>query len=273
MIILTCASDDTSKEGNHIYKNFSYKGLIQKTIIQAEKNGYTPVIFDLGLLGIGEPFFVQDKSFQEKGYYEKQLGNGYISKSLFKPEIVKICLSRYKDLVVYLDGDAQLMSNIDEIDTDDYDVGVTLRDASEIVTEWHQRYFEIVKYVNAGVIFFQNTSATKIFVENWIRLTQEVGNDQKALNTLTCPEEYPEAYSVIQLNGIRVKYFPCKKYNYYYFDEGLVPGIKIVHFKGLVRHIYPLNWKKKLLYMTLIPVKYKLLSLAKKIVLRFFKRN
>jgi hypothetical protein len=265
MIILTCANAEFSRWNDFVPKKFSYKGLILKTVAEAERNGYVPVVYDLGSLGIGKPFYINDKTFQEKGYYEQSPEKGYTSKALFKPEMVKSCLSQYNDLIVYLDGDAQLIDGIDEVNTDDYDIGVTLREPSELLSEWHQEHFEVVKYVNAGVIFFQNTEATKRFVDVWELLTRKVGNDQKALNELTCPEYYPKVYSVIRLNGVRVKFFPCRKYNYYYFDEGLVPGIKIYHFKGSIRHIYPINFKKKLFYMTLVRVKFIILFLMKKV--------
>jgi hypothetical protein len=265
MIILTGANADISRWGDVVSKTFSFKEVIQQTIAVAEKNGYIPVVYDLGSLGIGKPFYVKDKTFQEKGYYEKGPEKGYTSKALFKPEMVKFCLSEYNDLIVYLDGDAQLIDNIDEVNTDDYDVGVTLRAPSELSSEWHREHFEVVKYVNAGVIFFQNTEATKRFIDLWTVLTEKVGNDQKALNSLTCPEYYPKEYSIINLNGVRVKYFPCRKYNYYYFEEGLIPGAKVYHFKGSIRNVYPLDFKKRLFYMTFVRAKFFILFLMKKV--------
>ncbi len=268
MIILTCANSDKAIEGKDrlLYRNFSFKSVIQDTIEYAKKCNYTPVVYDLGSLGIGERYLVEDESFEATGYYSvgPQDGGGYRSKALFKPEIVKLCLGKYKDLVVYLDGDAQLCGNIDEIVSDDFDIGVTLRDISELESDWHKEHFDIVKYVNAGVIFFNPTPATYEFVDTWQKTTQEVGNDQKALNKLTCPDKYPEANSVHTINKVRVKYFPCKQYNYYYFKDGLVPNIKIMHFKGPVRHYYPFDWKKRLYCKTVIPVLNSLRSQKKR---------
>ena len=246
MIILTCANVDVApEEFGKWYSGFSFKSVILKTVKKAEEFGYIPVVYDLGSLGIGEPFHVDDQTFSSKGHYEKEIQKGYKSRSLFKPDVVGHCLSKYDDLVVYLDGDAQLCGKLDEIVTDDYDVGVTLRDPSEFESKWYRDHEGIVKFVNAGVIFFNPTKATKTFINTWQKLTQEVGNDQKALNKLTCPERCPEVNSVHILNGVRVKYFPGKQYNYYYFDEGFVSNIKIMHFKGTVRRFYPFgvrNW-------------------------------
>lgn len=260
MIILTCANIDKAGEKYDDefgvwYKDFSFKSVIQQTVRQAEKCGYIPVVYDLGQLGIGEPFHVSDETFAKKGYYTRQIKEGYKSRSLFKPEVVKFCLNKHKDFTVYLDGDAQLIDCIDEILTNDYDIGVTLRKPSELETEWHKRLFEIAKYVNAGVIFFNPTPATFGFIDEWEKKTHEVGNDQMALNQLVCPEEYPQANSILTVNGIRIKFFPCEQYNYWYFDEGLEKNIKILHFKGLYRKYFPFDWKKRLYCRMVVPIK------------------
>ncbi len=266
MIILTGANTELAKDDSgKIFKGFSFKEIIQNTVKNAEKHGYTPVVYDLGSLGIGEPFHVDDESFATKGYYEKEVRVGYKSKSLFKPEMIKQCINTYNDFTVYLDGDAQLYDSIDEVTNDDYDVGVTVRDFSELDSEWYRSHYEIVKYVNAGVIFLRPTNATKKFIDNWIEMTKKYGNDQQALNHLVCTDEYPEINGIASLNGVRVKYFPAKKYNFYYFEEGLAPDIKIYHFKGDVRYFYPFDWKKRLYCMTFMSVKNKIRILVKKL--------
>lgn len=265
MIILTGANIDVGKESHgKWYEGFSFKSVIQDTARKAEELGYKPVIYDLGSLGLGEPYKVVDESFTAKGYYEKEVLKGYKSRSLFKPDMVKHCMARHRDLIVYLDGDAQLVDSIDEVNTDDYDVGVTLRDESEFVSQWYREHFKIAKYVNAGVIFFNSTSSASHFINSWQQLTHHIGNDQAALNELTSPSYYPEPGSVEIINDVRIKYFPCKQYNFYYFDEGLVPHIKIMHFKGLVRHFYPFDWKKRWYCSTVIPVMNKVRQLRNK---------
>lgn len=256
MIILTGANTDKAKtDSGQVYKNFSYRGVIQKTVDKAVELGYTPVVYDLGELGIGTPFTVEDSSFNKKGYYEEEVIKGYKSKSLFKPKMVKTCMDKHNELTVYLDGDAQLCGSLDEVEGDDYDVGVTLRDSHELESEWHQQHMEIVKYVNAGVIFFNATPATKSFIDTWQKCTEEMGNDQMALNKLTCPDYYPEIYSILTINGVRIKYFPGNHFNYYYFDEKFEPDVRVMHFKGSVRHFYPFNTTKRLYCTYLIPVK------------------
>jgi len=78
MIILICANADQAKDHfGEIYKGFSSKIIIQETARNAEKCGYTHVVYDLYSLGIGEPFHVDDESFATKGYYEKEVQVGY----------------------------------------------------------------------------------------------------------------------------------------------------------------------------------------------------
>jgi hypothetical protein len=264
MIILTGANSDLARLDTGAVRDdikFRFSSVIRKTIKKAEEFGYTAQVYDLGTLGMGKPFRVEDQTFVEKGHYEREVVKGYKSKSLFKPAMVKACLKEHQDLTVYMDGDAELRDCIDEIDSGDYDIGVTLRDKLELEGEWYEEHMDIVKYVNAGVIFFNATPATTRFLDEWEQLTEEVGNDQMALNRLTCPDDYPEIGSVEILNGVRVKYFSCLRYNYYYFDEKYPSGVKIMHFKGTVRHLYPFDWKTRLYCLFIVPLK----NLARKV--------
>ncbi|MFT6906810.1 MAG: hypothetical protein ACJAS1_003482 [Oleiphilaceae bacterium] len=259
MIILTAGHSpkNAPKEAN---KKFSFKSVIEKTVENSHKFGYKPVVYDLGNLGIGEPYSVQDDNFTNEGFY-KEVKKGYQSKSLFKPEIVEDCLKKHQDFTVYVDGDAVLHDKIDEVVSDDYDIGVTLRRPSELQGAWYDEYSDIAKFLNAGVIFFNPTPATLKFVEMWKHKTYEVENDQKALNLLACEDDYPEINSISVINGVRIKYFPGDQYNYYYFNEGLVPNIKIMHFKGNVRNFYPFDFLKNAYCKLVAPVEYKIRSL------------
>jgi hypothetical protein len=262
MIILTAAnsalpSDDQIRKN----PNFSFRSIIEKTVAKAIECGYTPVVYDLGGLGIGEKFVVEDESFAKEGFY-KEVRKGYKSKSLFKPDLVKHCLETHKEFTVYVDGDAQLCDNIDEV-LGDYDVGVTLRRPSELKSDWYEDYGDIAGYVNAGVIFFNATPGALKFVDAWLETTIEVGNDQKALNKLVSPDKFPEVNSILTLNNTRIKFFPANQYNYYYFMEGLEPNIKIMHFKGDVRHYYPFDKKKRFFCSTIIPILNKIKPIIK----------
>jgi hypothetical protein len=242
MIIVTCANNDVAK--GHFQDEFRFSKVISTTARNAERFGYGVEIYDLGDLGMGTPFRVEDEYFLTHGYYEREAISGYKSKSLFKPALMKKCLTKNKQLTAYLDGDAELRRPIDGVISDDYDIGVTLRDRSEMETEWYEEHQAIVKYVNAGVIFFNYTEAALDFIDRWEKLTDEVGNDQMALNKLACPTELPEPGSIHVVDNVRVKFFPCVQYNYYYFYELFPWRARIMHFKGSIRYCYPFTWSK-----------------------------
>lgn len=263
MIILTAANVSEKEEAKGANNKFSFRSIIRQNIARADDFGYKTVVYDLGNLGIGEPFCIEDETFKSKGYYTEIKG-GYRSKSLFKPDVVKYCLERHKDFTVYLDGDALLYDRIDEVVSADYDIGVTLRRVTEIEDEWHKENMDIVKYVNAGVIFFNPTERTLRFIDIWKETTIEVKNDQMALNKLVCPEKYPDVNSIHTINGVRIKFFSGDQYNFYYFDESLSPNMKILHFKGPIRRFYPFDWKMRLYCMTIIPVINNIKAMAKK---------
>jgi hypothetical protein len=252
MIIFTCANSEVAiRNDGKAYKNFSFRSVIQDTVTKAKELGYTPVVYDMGNLGVGERFIL----------------NNVTTNALFKPLIVKHCMETNEgDIFVYIDGDAQLCNAIDEVTEGDYDIGVTLRAFSEINNEWHRQNFEWTKFLNAGVMIFKRTEATKQFIDIWHKLTEKVGDDQVALNKLACPNEYPEAGSTLEIGGVRFKFFPCQQYNYYYFEDNLEDNIKILHFKGIVRHFYPFNWRKRLYCKIVVPARNRTKEILKKIL-------
>lgn len=258
MIIVTCANTDVAKDhsGNPKHEDrFRFSKVISATARNAKRFGYGVEIYDLGELGMGTPYRVEDKHFVEMGHYKREAIGGYKSKSLFKPALMKECLTKNRRRTAYLDGDAELRRPIDGVISDDYDVGVTLRDRSEMETEWYQEHEKIVKYLNAGVIFFNHTDAAFDFIDRWEKLTEDVGNDQMALNQLACPDQYPEPNSVHVIDNVRIKYFPCVEYNYYYFYQLLPSSACIMHFKGDVRSYYPFTWPKYWASMIYVPFK------------------
>lgn len=261
MLIVTAANSigDSWTKGSH----FSFKKVIQHTARQAQEFGYDIAIYDLGSLGIGEPFYVDDPTFQAEGYY-KQIGPRYRSRSLFKPDILLHSLRKRRDNMVYLDADALLYDRLDEVFDDEFDVGVTVRARFEMQGAWYREHFEIAKFLNAGVIFFRPTAAAETFLGRWKKATEELGNDQKALNSLACRDSLPPLYSVDEIDGVRIKYFPTTRYNYYYFERGfpLFSRVSVLHFKGEVRKFYPFTLRKKLRCRFLSPVAHRAGTLA-----------
>ncbi|PLX79997.1 MAG: hypothetical protein C0616_09435 [Desulfuromonas sp.] len=264
MVILTAATSEV--DGKQIsgkqHTSFSFKSVIQSTVKNAETYGYKTVVYDLNNLGIGQYYDVKNEYFLSNGHYKREVVTGHKTRALFKPEIVKKCLTENNDLVVYLDGDAQLNGNIDDINSGDYDIGVTLREPIEIFYQKKHGFESVNGFVNAGVLFFNNTENSMKFVDKWILLTRELGNDQLALNQLLPRKTYPKKFSTIKIDGIKIKYFPARTYNYYYFKNIPYFGAKIFHFKSDVRTFYPFNfWKKfkNLFFHTPVGIVIKLL--------------
>ncbi len=214
--------------------------------------GYRSLVYDLGGLDghpggripfdyrrIAEPILV--RSFRDRGFYQ-EIQPGWRTRALHKPFIVADCLERGEDLVTYLDGDAILLSRIDEVRSGDYDLGLVTRPDGE--TTGHP---EMTGLVNAGVMFFANTAATRGFVESWIHSTRLLRNDQLALNALLfqetdCWQPLPEeggwrfagdeAPETLSIDGLTVRLFD-PSYNSYLFP--LPATAKIAHFKGKER--------------------------------------
>jgi len=156
-----------------------------------------------------------------------------------KPFCLLDCLERCQSRLVYLDGDAFLVSRIDDLLQDDFDVGVTLRRPDEIVNERNR-----CQVLNAGVLFFNGTvDRTEAFLSGWIRRmnsTYEYLAEQTALTRIieeACPGIFESCYNrgVIELQQKRasVVVLPCERYNFNWIEEGVdTEKTSIVHFKG-----------------------------------------
>ena len=175
---------------------------------QCDKLGYTLQVFDLGGLGYGEPATVTDENFQNHGWYHEMHGD-WKTRALHKPSIIAEALDQ--EPVAYLDADAFPVAKFDEIWEYDFDIGVTERCADETDTK-------ILGPINAGVLFFKPTA--KAAVAAWQRLTEQTGNDQRAMCLLLQNPEF------------NFKRFPAKIYNYYRFPAQPDESTKIYHFKG-----------------------------------------
>ncbi len=195
--------------------NKKFAPFVKKSIDQAEKLGYTYRIYDLGDLGFGIPFPIQDSHFKTHGYYST-IHKTWKTKALHKPDIIMDALS-LGEFVVYLDADAVVIDEIDEV-IGNYDVGVTIRRSGELENEPLPAHKTIMGQINAGVIFFNPTENTKKFVKEWKILTEKVKNDQLALNQ-------------INKSNIKLQKFPAEIYNFYYFPEN-PDKAKILHYKN-----------------------------------------
>jgi hypothetical protein len=193
--------------------NGLHKEFATQCVKSLDALGYKWTMFDLGGLGFGQLFPIQDKTFLSHGHYQTCFKRRP-SRALHKPQIIADFLdSQFPDdnnaLVVYLDTDTIIRQRIDEI-IGDYDIGVTVRRSNE---------WELEGRINAGVLFLRSTVKTRNFVRQWIAETQHLGNDQEALNSL------------LPKQSCTIAEFPTDIYNWYYFPNP-PPTAKILHYKA-----------------------------------------
>lgn len=181
--------------------NHKFKQLIKHSLKQANKFNYVMRVFDLGNLGFGELYKVDNLK----------------STCIHKPALIKKVLMELPgQLIVYLDGDAFINDKIDEIDQD-YDLGLTIRNPEE------KQIAYSYSWINAGVMFLRSNPQMLSFVDQWEIYAQKFKDDQKGLSKLLNIKKR----DIIQYPGIKIQTFPTNVYNNYY---GL-KNAKIDHLK------------------------------------------
>ena len=206
--------------------NLRFKKMIQDSIKRIKQFGYEPVIYDIGGLDLGKKMDVNPIDLVRTNEGKTPIA------CRFKPLMIKDCLENTdaNELVLYLDADAFLLQRVDELDINDYDIAVTVREEAK-----HYREHELMGALNAGVIVFRKTKATMNFINKWIDVTNTKYSDQSGLNA--CLYDYidlDKLDQVIEKDGLKVKLLKAMVYNNYYSDT---TDAKIRHFKGNIKQI------------------------------------
>ena len=191
---------------------------------QNEKMDYEMCIYDInGEMGNGRRF---NCTFDFAGSIARHEG-----KLPCKPQIIRQALLSEKRFLAYMDADAFAIRRFDEVNTPDYDIGVTMRRPEERGKTSNPLFYS---FLNAGVMFFNYTRAALDFLDMW---QAEVGrtknnSDQQALNVLVLhATDLTEYNRVFRIGNIRIKIFKTDDYNFYYFPQDPLPTTKIVHCK------------------------------------------
>ncbi|MGA3164077.1 MAG: hypothetical protein ABSD77_07795 [Verrucomicrobiota bacterium] len=230
--------------------NYALKDYVLQSMASAKSLGYELLVYDLGMdkygtrLGFGIPFPVDNESFQKDGFYVRLLNGFWASQSLFKPLVVEHAMASHPTkFIVWLDADARVIRPIDDI-VGDYDIGVTTRKPSvNDLWRWAnaknhvwEKYSQYIGELGAGVIFFAPTDAARAFVGRWKAKTQELQDDQFALNQLINPRNEQLMHRDVLIRDytegtLRFRTFPAEHYNCY---SSRKPGadVRIVHYKG-----------------------------------------
>jgi hypothetical protein len=139
-------------------KNF--EAYVKKGKETTEALGYEVLVYDLGGLGYGTSF-------------TGRVSDAVNAKIPCKPHIILDALNLVDDneYLVWLDADALIIDQIDEIQ-EDYDIGVTVRQPKAV---------ENMLPINAGIVFVKKTDSAIRFVKEWIKLS-----DNDKLEFLIC---------------------------------------------------------------------------------------
>lgn len=184
--------------------NSEYRDFYLKLKEDSKKLGYKFSGYDYGGLGEGIPIEV---GLTNPIDYDK-----YVGKIPGKPKIILDAIERFDDFIVYLDSDVRIMKpfNVEGY----YDIGITAHDVS--FHEGEEQYLHITGYLNAGVIFVNNTENAKRFIRQWIKEVEysETGSDQEALTSLLRKHIIDWKKQEHDIFGIKVKLFPSAEYNY-----------------------------------------------------------
>ena len=205
--------------------NYKFKKLIESSIKKITDLGYDAIVYDLGGLNIGKKLLVKENDLIRTNEGKTPIA------CTFKPLMIRECLKEleHDETLLYLDGDALLLQRIDEMESNDYDIAVTVRKEAESYI--NHKYMGAL---NAGVIIFKKNNATMRFVDDWVSKANEENNDQTGLNVLL--KKYIALDKIGQTIGkdnLKVKLLPCEIYNNYYsLDSEELKKVKIRHFKG-----------------------------------------
>ena len=107
--------------------NLRFKKMIQDSIKRIKQFGYEPVIYDIGGLDLGKKMDVNPIDLVRTNEGKTPIA------CRFKPLMIKDCLENTdaNELVLYLDADAFLLQRVDELDINDYDIAVTVREEAK----------------------------------------------------------------------------------------------------------------------------------------------
>jgi len=199
--------------------------ILNVSVAQNLRVGYEVCIYDInGELGFGRRFDFEYPFLNGKNEHES-------GRLPCKPNLIRKGLRDHEQFITYMDADAFAIRKFDEVNSDDYDVGVTMRPQEmRGATKWPLIY----GYLNSGILFFNYTAAAFSFLDMWEKAVN--GNhsksDQEGLNTLVLQATDLTKYNkTFKLRNIRIKVFHCDIYNFFYWPKKPLLTTKIVHCK------------------------------------------
>ena len=206
---------------------------IYRRIIEAQQKkcaefGYGHMIFDLGGLGIGEPYAVEREDL------EPTVNGDSLPPATFKAALVERGMKEAKpdEVVCWLDADCIPLRRFNPlVSFDGLDAAVTLRPAAEVGLSNNPA----LDYLNSGVVWIRNSKRGALFAEAWRMESLLMKTDQGALNEIVAPR----VHQTVTWNSMRGKVhdrvliLDCAEWNSWHPP---FTGARIAHFKRGIRN-------------------------------------
>lgn len=156
----------------------------------------------------------------------------YMPKSQWKPYILQKAIKNVKDKCVWVDADAIIQERLD-LDWD-FDIAICLRRHTDRVENRDIAAFaHISGFLNAGVIFFNNTEGAKKFTELWVNEMPYTtsGSDQEALTrALFQFTHYPDIGKLYEYDGMKLRTLDADIWNFMKLPQQPLESPKIIHY-------------------------------------------
>ena len=210
-----------------------YRHIIDAQARKCAEFGYRHIVYDLGGLGIGDPYHVEVEDL-------KPTVNGdSLPPATFKAALVARAMegAGQGELVCWLDADCiPLKCFHPDIHGEMFDAAVTLRPAPEIGLSNNAA----LAYLNSGVVWIRNNPRGREFCERWHRLSRLTNTDQGALNVCVS-EIWTKADWITSVGRVwtsalcdaRVLVLDCAEWNSWHPP---FTGARIAHFKRGIRN-------------------------------------
>lgn len=155
-----------------------YRQIVDAQARKCKEFGYGHLIYDLGGLGIGEPYHVELEDLQPT------VNGDSLPPATFKAALVEKAFGAAVkgELVCWLDADCIPLKEFDPLGWE-WDVAVTLRPAPEIGLSNNPA----LDYLNSGVVWIRNNEAGRALCDTWRIFSGSMNTDQGALNHTVYP--------------------------------------------------------------------------------------
>ena len=151
-----------------------YRQIVDAQARKCAQFGYKHLIFDLGGLGIGEPYEVEREDL------EPTVNGDSLPPATFKAHLVQrgLGVAKPNESVCWLDADCIPLRGFEP--SGSWDAAVTLRPAPEIGLSNNPA----LDYLNSGVVWFRDNCKGRSLCVTWGILSGQMGTDQGALNQM-----------------------------------------------------------------------------------------